>query len=100
MKEKELRECATCAICKRKIGKSGMPMFWRVNIERHALKLDAIRRQQGLAMALGGRALLASIMGPDEEMTEPLMEPKTITVCEDCCTHDTCVAQLAELAGG
>lgn len=98
MKEKELRECSTCGICGNKIGKSGMPMFWRVRIERLGLKLDAIQRQTGLAMMLGGHGGIAAAMGPDEEMTVPLGDPVTLTVCETCCTQGTCVAALAEAA--
>lgn len=96
MKEKELRECATCAVCGKKIGKTGMPMFWRVRIERHGIDGNAMRRQIGLEMMLGSVAI-AQAMGPDEDMTTPLMEPVTFTVCEDCCTKQVCVAELAEL---
>lgn len=94
MKEKELRESATCAICGNKIGKCGQPMFWRVRIERHGIDAGAVHRATGLGMMLGGA--LASVMGPDEEMTKPLMDPVTLTVCEGCCTASTCVAALAE----
>jgi len=97
MKEKELRECATCAMCGEKIGKSGVPMFWRVRLERHAVKLDAVRRQSGLTALLGGSAILAAAMGVDEEMTVPMMDPVTLTVCEECCTNETCIAYLAEI---
>jgi hypothetical protein len=94
VKEKELRECATCAICGNKIGRSGMQMFWRVRIERHGIDEGAVQRATGLGMMLG--AGLAAVMGPDEEMTKPLMDPVTRTVCEDCGTKSTCIAALAE----
>lgn len=41
-------------------------------------------------------AQLAGVMGPDEEMTKPVMDPVEFTVCENCCTTPTCVAALAE----
>lgn len=97
MKEKELRECATCAVCGRKIGACGMPLFWRVRIERHGIKAAPVQRQTGLAQAMGSAALAAA-MGPDEEMTAPLMDPVTMTVCEACGMESTCVAALAEQA--
>lgn len=97
MKEKELRERANCAICGRKIGQSGLPMFWRVRLERHGIKMDAVRRQSGLTAMMGGSAVLAMVMGADEEMTQHMMDPVELTVCEDCCTRDVCVAQLAEM---
>lgn len=98
MKEAELRACVTCAVCGKKIGETGLPMFWRVRIERHGIDMGAVQRQTGLAMLLGGNGILASAMGADEEMTVPLREPIEFTVCETCCTRETCVAQLAETA--
>lgn len=99
MKEAELRQQATCAHCQRKIGESRRPMFYTVTIARHGIDLAAVRRQQGLAMMLGwgvGSGFIANVMGPDEEMTIPLMETGTITICEDCSTNNVCVSQLAE----
>lgn len=94
MKEKELRDCAKCAMCGRLIGDSGLPMFWRVHIERHGVKMEVVQRQTGLALLLGNAAL-AYAMGPDEDMTVPLMDPVTLTVCETCGAKNTCIAQLA-----
>lgn len=98
MKERELRERATCAVCRQKIGRSGLPLFYTVTIERHGVKLNAVQRQTGLEMMLGGHVGLAQALGPDEEMTERLMGPATITVCETCSIQDAMVAHLAELA--
>lgn len=99
MREKELREHAICNLCKEKIGKTGIPMFWVLKIERHGVKLDAVQRQTGLAMVLGGSAELAGVMGPDEEMTIPMMDPVSLTICEDCACKPNahCIASLAEI---
>ena len=96
MKEMELRQHADCSLCGKKIGASGMPMFWRVSVERFGVKMDVVNRQQGLTMMLGGSARLAQVMGADEDMTMPLMEKTVLTVCETCCTKNVCVAELAE----
>lgn len=69
-------------------------MFWRVRIERQGIDMAAVRRQTGLAMVLGSAAL-AMVLGPDEDLTTPLMEPVTLTVCETCGTQDTSIAYLA-----
>ena len=84
MREKELRENTDCNLCKQKIGKSGISMFWIVKIERHGIKMDAVNRQQGLTMMLGGEAMLAQVMGADEEMTMPMIDPVKLTICETC----------------
>lgn len=94
MKEKELRERAECGVCGKKIGESGLPMFWTVKIERHGVNMDTVKRQSGFAMAMGN-AMLASVMGPDEEMTTPLMDPVDITVCETCAMKEVVIGALA-----
>ena len=83
MKEQELREHATCSICNRKIGHTGLPLFWTVEIKRYGIKMGAVQRQQGLAMMLGGNAAIAAVMGPDEDMAE-CIATATLTMCERC----------------
>ena len=95
MKEEELRGIATCKLGGEKIGKAGVPMFWRVKLERYMLNIDALKRQQGLGMMLGGHGALAMVMGVNEDMAETFSSVE-ITVCETCCTESTCIAALAE----
>jgi hypothetical protein len=83
MRETELREHADCSFCGKPIGHTGLPMFWTVEIHQHGLKVDALQRQQGLTMMLGGHAGLAHVMGPDEDMTTEMMKVE-ITLCQDC----------------
>lgn len=101
MKEKELRACATCGLCQRKIGNVGLPLFYRVRIERHGIDINAVHRQSGLEMMLGGHVAIAQAMGPDEEMTVPIGEPVEFTVCEDCSSdykkQSHCIARFAEV---
>lgn len=84
MKEVELRKHSTCNLCGQKIGHTGLPLFWRVTIDRFGLQRDAIMRQDGLTAMLGGNALLAMHMGTNEDLAKPAMEPVTLTVCESC----------------
>lgn len=93
MKERELRQHATCSLCEKKIGHTGLPLFWTVKIERFGIDLAAAQRQQGLGLMIG--AALAMHMGPDEDVAKPVMEPVTITVCETCALEsDFSVAEL------
>lgn len=95
MKEAELRKHARCNLCHCLIGETGLPLFWRVTVERFGIDLQAVKAQTGLAMMLGN-ASLAAVMGPDRDMAKPVMDAHTITVCENCATIDTCVAAMAE----
>lgn len=97
MKEKELRAHGTCSLCRMKIGECGLPFFYRLTVERFGVNLNAVKRQSGLAMMMGGNALLAQVMGPNEEMTMPLMDPLILVVCERCSMErELPVAALAE----
>lgn len=86
MKEAELRQHATCNLCDKKIGHTGVPLFWRVKVERFGLDIRACDRLMGMTQFFGGHAGLASIMGANEDLAKPVMEPQTITVCETCAT--------------
>lgn len=103
MKERELREHALCTLCGEGIGKGGIPVFWTVKLQYHAVDVMAVSRQQGLTAMLGGSAELAIAMGPDEEMTKPLCEEVEITVCQTCATtmrppHEVTFGRLMEVA--
>lgn len=98
MKERELRQHATCSLCKEKIGHTGLPLFWRVKIERFGIDMHAVQRQTGLAMMLGGNAAIAAAMGPDEDLAKVIYEV-TLTVCEDCAVNTMVpISSLTELA--
>ena len=94
MKERELRQHATCSLCNQAIGHTRLPLFWRVKIERFGIDLTAVQRQQGLGLMIGGA--LAMVMGPDEDLATPVMDPVTLTVCETCAVdRDLPVAALS-----
>jgi len=101
MREKELRLAAKCLLCRKPFGASGLPVFYRVRIERFAVDMAATRRQSGLEMMLGGHVALAQIMGPDDVMAKGLGAVE-FTVCETCSTDlDRArlpIAALEELA--
>jgi len=84
MTESELREHAICSKCKKPIGHTGLPLFWTVEINRYGIKLNVVKRQDGLTALLGGHAGLAQIIGADEEMTEKMIDTENITLCETC----------------
>lgn len=97
MKERELRAHSDCSLCGNKIGHTGLPLFWRLTVERFGIDVNAVRRQDGLTAVLGGHVAIAQAMGPDDDMATPLMEPLTLTVCESCACHSGLpVAALAE----
>lgn len=83
MKEQELRKHTICTVCGNKVTSTGIPLFWTASIQRHGIKMDAVKRQAGLEMMLNGNVEIAQIMGPNEEMTEVVTDVK-VTLCEYC----------------
>lgn len=98
MKEMELRKYALCSICKKTIGSSGLPLFYRVTVERFGVDLGAVHRQTGLSMLIGN-ARIAHIMGTDAEMARPMAEPVVLCVCEPCSVEMHMIAQLVDYEG-
>jgi len=98
VKETELRKHATCTLCRNPTLASGLPLFWRVTVERFGVDMRAVQRQAGLGAFLG-HAGLAAVMGPDEDMATPMTEPEVVTVCETCGVQSVFpISALAEIA--
>lgn len=97
MKRAELLKHSQCNLCGHKIGHTALPLFWRVTVERFGVDLQALRRADGFALTIGS-ADIASLMGPDEDLARPVMQPVVLTVCEQCAVAPDAlpIAALAE----
>jgi len=62
VKENELRKHLKCSCCDKPIAHTGLPIFWKVTVERHGIDTTAVARQQGLSVFLGSPQL-ANVMG-------------------------------------
>ena len=83
MKEIELRRHLKCDCCGNVINHSGIPIFWKVKVDRFMVDASAVNRQRGLGLFLGSQSL-ASVMGPDEDLAKSIMDPREITLCDEC----------------
>jgi hypothetical protein len=96
MKEKELRELATCSLCDKKIGETGLPLFYKLTVERFGLDLNACRRRMGLDLMIGS-PVLAMAFSPDEDLAQSLHGPVTYSVCELCSQKNPAVMHAIEI---
>ena len=98
----KLSEIKKCAVCGKGVMHTGLPLFWRVRIDRFGIDKAAVDRRAGLEMFFGGGlpgARLAGVMGPDEDIAKPVMDEVVLILCEDCACNDRRpVAVLAEMA--
>lgn len=75
-----------CFLCGRQILATGVPVFYRVNVEQCGVDMNEVRQHVGLAMAMGGGAdglALAEIMGPRRQPVVVLGEG-TQNICQQC----------------
>lgn len=78
---------APCALCGKGMAHTGLPLFYRVTIERMGIDGRAVQRQAGLEMMLGGHAAIAHVMGPDDDMGIPIGDADKGLICATC-AHD------------
>src|SRR5262249_28495122 len=81
MKHKDFKPCALC--CKG-VMHAGHILFLRVTMYRIGFRRDAVQRAQGMELMMGGNALLANIMGPNEDLAECLDGRRDLLVCGAC----------------
>lgn len=72
-----------CALCGKGLMHDGHIDFYRVTVERHFVDMAAVQRRHGLELMLGS-AVLAGVMGPDEDLTIELPGTQTANLCFDC----------------
>lgn len=81
MKQRDLKNCA---LCDRGLMHGGRLTFFRLLLEYMLINTGAVMRQHGLELSVGKAAPLAVIMGPDENLAEPVGERHEVLICLDC----------------
>jgi hypothetical protein len=81
MKQTDFTPCVGCG---KGVMHTGLPLCYRVTIERMGIDGRAVQRQAGLEMMLGGHAKIANVMGPDEDMGLPIGPTLRGLLCETC----------------
>jgi len=93
MKQTEIQKCI---ICGQGVMHCGLPLFYKVKIQRFGIDIKAVTRQHGLEQFMGN-AMLANIMGPDEDIANPIDDELEAFVCEECSTgKQQCIAVIAQ----
>ena len=94
MKQTDFKPCARC---KKGVMHTGLPLFYRVTVERMGVDGRAVNRQAGLEQFLGGNAQIANIMGSNEDMGLPIGPAAQGLLCETCANDmDNCFALISE----
>jgi hypothetical protein len=60
---------------------AGHTLFLRISIVRPGIDANAVRRAHGLELMMGGNALLANVMGPDEDLANVIDGQHDMLIC-------------------
>jgi hypothetical protein len=78
------RDFKPCALCRKGVMHAGHILFLRLSIDRLGVRVDRVKRAHGMELMMGGNALLANIMGPDEDLAEVIDGQRDLLVCGEC----------------
>ena len=81
IKQSEIQKCAACT---KGVAHSNQHQFFVIEIDSYLLNHGAIRRQSGLEQYLNGNAMLAFVMGPDEDLASRISGTGRVWVCQEC----------------
>ena len=90
------RDLKPCMVCGKGVMHNRSIQFYRVKVDFMMVDLAAVQRAQGLEQMLGGNAMIANAMGPDEDLAVPTSTVEGL-LCLDCGIRH-CVASTLEMA--
>jgi hypothetical protein len=80
MKQTDFKPCVKCG---KGVAHTGIPLFYRVTIERMGIDGQAVRQHAGLEQMIGN-ARIAHAMGADADIGIPIGEAEKGLICSEC----------------
>ena len=87
-----------CALCGKGVMHTGVPLFYRVKIQRMGVDVGEVRRTSAMESFMGPGGLAIARALYDGAIAKPLTDEQTALVCEDCSLQPHLFAMLAEKA--
>lgn len=81
MKHKDFKPCQ---LCKKGVIHAGSPLFLRISVDRLGVDAKAVQRAHGLERMMGGNALLANVLGPNEDLAKVIDGNHDMLLCSEC----------------
>lgn len=96
---RELRrlDITPCALCRRGVMHTGLPLCYAVSVERVGFDRRAIERAHGMELVAGSPAI-AAVLGPDEALGKTLGPAIRVLVCEKCASEPHLLGRIQEFA--
>lgn len=84
-----------CAFCGQGVMHTGLPLCYRVRVERIGIDMREVNRSAGMEQFMGGNVALARIFH-DPDIAHPIGDPVESLVCEKCALEPQILALLNE----
>jgi hypothetical protein len=78
------KDFTPCHLCGKGVMHAGHPLFLRISIDRMGVNRKAVEQAHGLELMMGGNALLANVMGPNEDLATVIDGKHDMLVCSTC----------------
>lgn len=78
------RDFKPCHLCGKGVMHTGHPLFLRISVDRLGVNTQTVQRAHGLELMMGGHALLANVMGPDEDLATVIDGRHDMLICGSC----------------
>lgn len=73
-----------CPLCKRGLMHNGVPLVWKLTVERVGIDARAVQKQAGLEQMMGGNVAIAEVFSPVADYGVGLGGPVAVVICEEC----------------
>jgi hypothetical protein len=80
-------ELRPCALCGKGLTHTGLPLVWRVRVERIGLSATAVRQAAGMELLVGDPAI-AHALSPVRDFAAVRVLETTLMICEPCALHE------------
>ena len=77
---------------------SGLPLAWKLNVQRIGIDARAVQREHGLEMMMGGNVALARVLSPERDFGH-VMSTATIILCEPCVMNALPAGMMISMMG-
>lgn len=84
-----------CVMCGKGVMHTGIPLFYRVKVERFGILANEVQRTHAMEQFMGGHVAIARVFH-DPELTQSVMPEISGLVCESCSVRPTMLAGLVE----
>ena len=88
-------EIKPCSLCGKGVMHTGLPLFYRIKVERMGIDMREVQKLSGMEKFMDGQVALARVFY-DPDIAQPLSDAAQSLICEKCAVEPQYLAFLLE----